>query len=151
MSSAATPATSVNLFVYGHLMDPVALRARGLTATAAGKALLAGYSLRIGKRAYLVPSPGDSTPGLVYSVNASGAQGLFEGDDAAEQFATPVVLEMSDGTRLHAVTINVEQCLDDEPPDEEYAKSLCRVLQQCGIDDAHVRRAVSSSVGSADE
>lgn len=123
----------VEVFFYGLFMDKELLRSKGLDPRGAEQAVLDGFALRIGRRAALVPSPGDRVYGLVFSLTQAELDGLYSEPSVRAYKPQAVLAQLASGGNIAAICYNLPV---PPPPDErnpEYAAKLRTLAEKIGL------------------
>jgi gamma-glutamyl AIG2-like cyclotransferase len=123
----------IDTFFYGLYMDGEVLKDAGVTPRAPRKASAAGFALRVGKRATLVPVHGSTAWGMVYALTAAELVTLYgaPGLEAYQPQEIEVALE-------NRAIIPARVYLLSQPPapgerNPDYAERLREVLTRLGF------------------
>lgn len=87
----------IPVFFYGLFMDAGALRAKGADPQNIRRASLAGFALRIGERATLVPASGSRVHGVLMDLTHTEIDALYAEASVSMYRAEPVVCETDRG------------------------------------------------------
>jgi hypothetical protein len=129
---------TVAVFFYGLFMDESGLAAKGVVPSRAIFCHLDGYTLRIGRRATLVPDGTGRTYGVIMTLPAAGAEALYSEEGVADYVPEPVTVVLPDGTAEPAVCYNLpENLLEGTNP--VYASSLLTLATKLGLPDEYLR------------
>jgi len=129
--------TMKTVFFYGLFMDADLLKEKGLHPSATKMALVAGYGLRIGERATLIPSHREQAYGAVIQLSEAEL-GILYGDTSVEDyFPEEVTVTDNNGTRLAAVSyiLPLEKLTGQN---SGYAKSLAVIARKTGLPEEYV-------------
>jgi hypothetical protein len=129
---------NVAVFFYGLFMDESLLATRGVVPSRSTLGHLDGYTLRIGRRATLVPDETGRAYGVLMTIPAEGARALYSEESVADYVPEPVTVVLPDGTSEPAVCYNLpENLLEGTNPD--YARSLLTLATKLGLPDEYLR------------
>ena len=129
------------MFFYGLFMDENVLRAKGVQPQAPRKAVVAGYRLRIGQRAMLVPEPEARTFGMVFALTDRELESLYAEPGLESYRPESVAASFDDGTVAAVTTFNLSDAVAAGEPNSEYAAKLRAVLERLGFPAEAVRSA----------
>jgi hypothetical protein len=136
------PDRFVDAFFYGLFMDVDVLRESQVTPVNPRPAYVEGFSLRIGKRATLVPSPGGRAFGMLISLTHRELARLYSGPGLEQYLPEAVLVRTLAGEQSAALCYN----LPDAPlPDErnpEYAVRLQAVMRKLNFPPEYVASIV---------
>jgi hypothetical protein len=120
-------------FFYGLFMDPRVLREAGTNPSNFRRAYVAGFALRIGRRATLVPSPGARAHGMLIALTHAELERLY-GAPGLEAYRPEAVLaHPSEGEAVPAVCYNLVHPPEPHERNPEYAERLRKVLTDLGF------------------
>ena len=97
----------VDVFFYGLFMDKVLLEEKGCAAINDRLASVDGFSLRIGKRATLIPSANNSVYGIIMSLSHNDIDKLYSEESVSMYRSEAVLVKLSDGTIVPALCFNL--------------------------------------------
>jgi len=126
------------VFFYGLFMDEELLRSKGLQPEGAERAAVDGLSLRIGRRAALVPSPGGRVHGLVFSLTLSELERLYSEPSVEAYRPQAVLARLASGGVVAALCYNLPQPPLPSERNPEYASKLRAVAQKVGLPSEYV-------------
>jgi hypothetical protein len=134
------PTRRLSVFFYGLFMDSDALRAKGLDPVNPRRAVVDGFSLRIGQRATLVPDPDGRVYGVLMDLDHAEIDRLYA--EASVQIYRPeaVLAELDDGTRSAALCFNLPVAPTADARNEEYATRLREVARRMALPEEYVER-----------
>jgi hypothetical protein len=101
----------IDVFFYGLFMDEDLLRSKGVTPANLRPAAVAGFELRIGDRATLIPAHSGLVYGLVASLSHAELERLYSEPSVSAYRPEAVLAELSTGEVLAALCFNLP-----EPP-----------------------------------
>jgi hypothetical protein len=132
--------TSANwVFFYGLFMDESLLASKGIRPTESVIGYVEGFSLRIGKRATLLPEANSRSYGVLMKINPDDAAALYSEPSVADYVAEPVVVNLPGKIRVSAVCYNL-------PPtrlagtNPEYAKDLLKLATRLRLPDSYLEQ-----------
>ena len=98
-----------------------------------------GYSLRIGKRATLVPDEASRAYGILMTIRNDDAEALYSDESVADYVPESVSVTLPDGTLEPAVCYNLPEG-KLEGTNAEYAKALLELAADLGLPGAYLRQ-----------
>lgn len=125
------------IFFYGLFMDQDILTQKGLNPSNPRKGYVAGFGLRIGKRATLVRAKEEKAHGIVMRLSDEESTALYSEESVADYIPEQVVVTLSSGDHLLATCYNLPQHLRSGS-NLAYAKSLVQVAIKCGLPQGYV-------------
>ena len=136
MMGDAAPRTRV--FFYGLFMDADLLRSKGLNPEGIERAIVGGYSLRIGKRAALAEDTAGQVHGLVMSLTDDELERLYSEPSVQAYRPQDVVAQLASGHTVGAVCYNLPEppSLSESNPD--YAAKLRQVAHRVGLPNDYI-------------
>ena len=123
----------VDVFFYGLFMDADLLRAKGLAPKGGEVAFVDGMTLRIGRRAALVPDPSGRVYGIVMSLTLDELGRLYAEPSVQAYSPTAVLAHLTEGGVIAALCYNLPDPPSPEERDEEYAANLRTVAEKVGL------------------
>jgi Gamma-glutamyl cyclotransferase, AIG2-like len=124
---------AIDVFFYGLFMDADILRAKGLHPTNGRQACVSGMTLRIGRRATLVPDPAKSVYGFVFGLSHEEIERLYEEPSVAEYRPEAVIAQLADRSYIPALCFNLPQANETAVANPEYAAKLRVVANRLGL------------------
>ena len=97
----------MRVFFYGLFMDENLLATKGIEPSEVILGFVDGYSLHIGERATLVRRPDGRAYGVMMVIAQSEATELYAEESVADYQPEPVIVELTDGTRVEATCYNL--------------------------------------------
>jgi hypothetical protein len=116
-----------DIFFYGLFMDESVLRAKGVEARAARRAVVRDYQLKIGQRAMLVRQPSSQAYGMVYTLTDDEIDSLYNEPGLEMYHPEVVVATFEDGSSSEVITFNVQ----DEREQTNRIWSMWRSFGSC--------------------
>ncbi|HXV62271.1 MAG TPA: gamma-glutamylcyclotransferase family protein [Vicinamibacteria bacterium] len=127
-----------DVFFYGLFMDEDLLRSKGVRAEGGELAMVEGFTLRIGQRATLVPTPGGRVHGLVFTLSLSELNRLYSEPSVQAYRPTAVLARLASGGLIAALCYNLSQPQSARERNPEYAAKLRALAQKIGLPDEYV-------------
>jgi len=122
-----------DVFFYGLFMDAELLRSQGVRPEGGELASVAGFALRIGHRAALVPRVGARVYGLVFSLTLSDLKRLYADPSVRAYVPQPVLAELAGGGVIPALCYNLPQPPATTERNPEYLAQLRALGQRVGL------------------
>ena len=123
----------VDGFFYGLFMDVDVLRQAGTNPANPRRAYVAGFALRIGQRATLVPSPGGRAFGMVVALTHAELEKLYGAPGLEHYRPEAVIAQPLEGAAVAALCYNLLDAPRPEERNPEYALRLQEVLIKLGF------------------
>lgn len=129
----------VKVFFYGLFMDESLLASKGVSPSKAIVGYIDGYSLRIGRRATLVPDDANRAYGVLMALRADDLRALYSDESVADYVPESVSVVLQDGTVKSAVCYNLPKG-KVEGANSEYANSLLILAGKLGLPDDYLQQ-----------
>jgi hypothetical protein len=113
-----------DVFFYGLFMDRALLLTKGVRAINERKGKVEGYSLRIGKRATLVPTQDSVVYGIVMSLSQVDLDALYSDPSVSDYRSENATAQFSDGTTAPVLCFNLPIAPTAEEHNQDYADKL---------------------------
>jgi hypothetical protein len=126
----ATSARRIEVFFYGLFMDVELLRTKGTNPVNIRSASVTGFSLRIGPRATLVPSPEDCAFGMLMQLTHDEVYLLYSDPSVKAYRPEPVEAQLNDGSRVPALCFNLPVAPSPKEANPDYATKLRELARQ---------------------
>ena len=127
------PLTGVrDFFFYGLFMDEALLREKGVQPRAPRKAVVPGFRLGIGSRAYLAPEFGAQAFGMVFALDAAQAASLYAAPGLDRYRPMRALACFEDGSNGSVVVYNLPQA-EAGAADGVYREKLSSVMRRLGL------------------
>lgn len=120
----------VDVFFYGLFMDADKLRKADIEPAEPRRAQVAGFALRIGQRATLVPSDGSRAYGMLYALTHRDLERLYAAAGLEQYHAEAVLAEIPGGGTAPALCYNLSEAPAPEERNADYASRLRQVLEK---------------------
>jgi len=114
----------IDVFFYGLFMDESLLRAKGIPSPNLLIASVLGFQLRIGRRATLVPVPGERVFGVVASLSHSELEQLYSEPSVQAYRPEAVLAQLLNGESVAVLCFNLLDAPSDDEHNPEYAAKL---------------------------
>ena len=131
MSHALAP--RLDVFFYGLFMDEDLLRSKGLDPKNWRLAAVTGFRLVIGKRATLVPSPGETVHGVVVALSKPELDSLYSEPSVSIYRPETVRAKLVNGETVAALCFNLPTPPHDSVRNLEYAMKLAELATRIGL------------------
>ena len=130
-------ARRIDVFFYGLFMDEALLRAKGVKPENRRLAFVEDYSLVIGARATLVPSPGQTVHGVLFSLTHHELESLYS-EPSVSVYRPEAVSASVDGKTVPALCFNLPAPPAADERNEEYASKLKELAARIGLPASYV-------------
>ena len=124
---------SVAVFFYGLFMDADLLRNKGLRVLESRLARLDNYRLRIGVRATLVPTRGQTVYGMMMQLLPADLQRLYSDPTVSAYIPQSVEVVLNDGVRVAATCYLLPSYVQDFLTNTAYAQKLYALGSRLGL------------------
>jgi hypothetical protein len=128
----------VEVFFYGLFMDEQLLVGKGVHPVDLRPAMVAGFALRIGARAALVPTPAGQVHGLLMKLTHEDLERLYAEPSVRAYRPEPVLAVGPDGGRVAALCYNLPEAPAVTERNPEYAAKLRSLAQRIGLPQSYV-------------
>ena len=128
----------VDAFFYGLFMDADLLRSKGVTPRDPALATVAGFALRIGQRAALVPDPESQVHGVVMSLTLPELERLYAEPSVREYKPQAVLAELAGGGVTAALCYNLPTPPRSSERNQEYVTKLRAVGEKVGLPEGYL-------------
>jgi len=130
-------ALTSDVFFYGLFMDASILEGRGVRAMGSRLGVVRDWTLRIGRRATLVPAPGQTVHGVVMTVSLSDIDQLYS--EASVQMYRPVAVLVEADAEVAALAYVLPEPPAPEERNQDYAAKLRALAERLGLPAEYVR------------
>jgi hypothetical protein len=132
----------IDVFFYGLFMDQQLLEGKGIRPVDVRPAAVAGFKLRIGARAALVPAPEAEVHGVLMKLSHADLDKLYA-EPTVQAYRPEAVLAVDrDGATVAALCYNLPEPPAPDERNPEYAAKLRALAQRIGLPGDYV-----SSIG----
>ncbi len=128
----------ISVFFYGLFMDTDLLRQRGVHPANVRRGSLPGFSLRIGKRATLVPHSEGRVFGLVMDLSHDEIDRLYAEASVRVYRPEAVGCELEDGSQVPVLCFNLPEAPSPDERNSEYAERLRELARRLELPAAYV-------------
>jgi hypothetical protein len=128
-----TTSRRADVFFYGLFMDPDLLRAKGLSPEGIEVARVDGLTLRIGRRAALVPSESAAVYGVIMSIELGDLQRLYSEPGLESYRPEAVLARLASGGLIAALCYNLPEPPSPSDRNPEYVEKLRSVARRVGL------------------
>jgi hypothetical protein len=139
---AETEARRIEVFFYGLFMDEALLRDKGVSPENRRAAAVENFSLAIGDRATLVPAPGRTAHGLLFSLTHTEVDALYGEASVSAYRPEAVLARLPSGGIVPALCFNLPTPPSAEERNPQYASKLRELALRIGLPQDYV-----SSIG----
>jgi hypothetical protein len=130
-------ARRVSVFFYGLFMDPELLRGKGANPVIVGIASVLNLSLRIGRRAAVVPDPGATVHGVLMELTHDELEQLYSEPSVRQYRPEPVLALVQGRGSVPALCYNLVEP-PTEPPNQEYVAALKVVAKRLELPPSYI-------------
>jgi hypothetical protein len=123
----------IDVFFYGLFMDEALLREKGINPTNRRMAAVENFSLVIGERATLVPQPGRTAHGVIFSLTHAEVESLYGEATVSVYRPEAVLAQLEDASIIPALCFNlpVQPSVTERNP--QYASKLKDLAARIGL------------------
>ena len=131
-------AGSVDVFFYGLFMDDALLREKGIHPGSRRVAFVENFSLVVGARATLVPCPGRTAYGVLFSLTHGEVDALYSEASVSVYRPEAVSARLSDGSVIPALCFNLPAPPSGDERNPQYASKLRELALRIGLPQDYV-------------
>ena len=131
-------ARRIDLFFYGLFMDEALLREKGMNPVDRRMAFVENFSLVIGARATLVPCPGRTVHGVIFSLTQTEVDALYSEASVSVYRPEAVSARLADGSVIPALCFNLPVPPSPGERNPQYASKLREVASRIGLPPSYV-------------
>ena len=131
----------IEVFFYGLFMDEALLREKGINPGTGRMASVENFSLVVGARATLVPSPGGTVHGVIFSLTHREVDALYSEASVSVYRPEAVSARLADGSAVPALCFNLPvppSLLSISERDPEYLRKLRELATRIGLPPTYV-------------
>ena len=129
----------IDVFFYGLFMDESLLRGKGIEPQQRRLAALENFRLVIGARATLVPCPGETVHGVIFSLTPAEIDSLYADTSVSVYRPEAVICEVAND-RIPALCFNLPTAPAANERNPEYAAKLKEIAGRIGLPDDYLVR-----------
>ena len=131
-------ARRIDVFFYGLFMDAELLRQKGAQPENPRRSGLRGYSLRLGKRATLIPDSRGRVHGVVMALSQAEIEQLYSDESVRAYKPEAVLCDLEDGSRIPALCFTLAEPPPESERNPEYAAKLRDLAQRLRLPNDYV-------------
>jgi hypothetical protein len=128
----------ITVFFYGLFMDVELLRAKGAHPANGRPACVAGFALRVGQRATLIPNREASAYGILMELPHAEIEQLYSEASVRAYRPEAVLAQLADGSYIPALCFNLVAPPAPEEANSEYAMKLRELARRLQLPPAYV-------------
>jgi hypothetical protein len=128
----------IDLFFYGLFMDDALLREKGMNPGNRRMASVENFSLVIGARATLVPCPGRTVHGVLFSLTHTEVDALYGEASVSVYRPEAVSARLEDGSVIPALCFNLPVPPSEEERNPQYVSKLRELAERIGLPPSYV-------------
>ena len=123
----------IDVFFYGLFMDEALLQAKGIEPQQRRLAALENFRLMIGERATLIPSPGHTVHGVVFSLSHAEIDSLYAEASVSVYRPEAVMARVPNGETVPSLCFNLPAPPAATARNPQYAAKLKAVAARIGL------------------
>jgi hypothetical protein len=128
----------IDLFFYGLFMDDALLREKGMNPVNRRMASVENFRLVIGERATLVPCPGQTAYGVLFSLTHAEVDALYAEASVSVYRPEALLAQLEDGSAVPALCFNLPVPPSQEERNPQYATKLRALAERIGLPQGYV-------------
>jgi hypothetical protein len=128
----------IDVFFYGLFMDDALLREKGMSPRNRRMACVENFSLVVGARATLVPCPGRTVHGVLFSLTDSEVDALYSETSVSVYRPEAVSARMADGSVIPALCFNLPVPPSITERNPQYVSRLRELAERIGLPQSYV-------------
>jgi hypothetical protein len=128
----------IAVFFYGLFMDEALLREKGMNPREGRMASVENFSLAIGARATLVPCPGRTAHGVIFSLTHTEVDALYGEASVSAYRPEAVAAQLEDGSFIPALCFNLPMPPATTERNPQYASKLRELAERIGLPSSYV-------------
>jgi hypothetical protein len=140
-------ARRIAAFFYGLFMDAELLRAKGVNPNVLGSASIAGFGLRIGERAAVVPDGERVVHGVVMDLTHAELDSLYAEESVRMYRPEAVIATLRTGAFIPALCFNLVDAPSPDESNPQYAGKLRELARRLGLPSGYVESIGSEAKG----
>jgi hypothetical protein len=138
IAMAEAKARKIDVFFYGLFMDDALLREKGVNPVNRRMASVENFSLVIGARATLIPCPGQTAHGVIFSLTHTEVDALYSEASVSVYRPEAVSAQLEDGSAIPALCFNLPVPPSKEERNPQYVSKLREVAARIGLPSSYV-------------
>jgi Gamma-glutamyl cyclotransferase, AIG2-like len=128
----------IDVFFYGLFMDETLLREKGMNPENRRVAFVENFSLVIGARATLIPCPGHTVHGVVFSLSHAEVDALYGEASVSVYRPEAVIAQLDDGSVIPALCFNLPEPPETMERNPQYLSKLRELAERIGLPTSYV-------------
>lgn len=128
----------IDVFFYGLFMDDALLREKGMNPGNRRMAFVENFSLVIGARATLVPCPGRTAHGVLFSLTHSEVDALYGEASVSVYRPEAVSAQLADGSVIPALCFNLPVPPSITERNPQYVSKLRELADRIGLPPGYI-------------
>ena len=128
----------IDVFFYGLFMDDALLREKGMNPVNRRMASVENFSLVIGARATLVPCPGRTVHGVLFSLTHAEMDALYSEASVSVYRPEAVLAQPADGSVTAALCFNLPIAPSADERNPQYVSKLRELAERIGLPSSYV-------------
>lgn len=133
-----TKVRRIDVFFYGLFMDDALLREKGINPENRRMAFVENFCLMIGERATLVPRPGQTAHGVLFSLTHAEIDALYAEASVSVYRPEALLARLEDGSATAALCFNLPMPPSKEERNPQYAAKLRALADRIGLPQSYV-------------
>jgi hypothetical protein len=128
----------IDVFFYGLFMDDALLLEKGIVPENRRMAFVENFSLVIGARATLIPSPGQTVHGVIFSLTHTEVDALYSEASVSAYRPEALLARLADGSITAALCFNLPMPPSMTERNPQYASKLKALAERIGLPQSYV-------------
>ena len=128
----------IEVFFYGLFMDDALLREKGMHPMNRRRAFVENFRLAIGARATLVPCPGRTVHGVLFSLSHPEVDALYGEASVSVYRPEAVAAQLADGSVIPALCFNLPVPPSITERNPQYVSKLRELAERIGLPPSYV-------------
>ena len=128
----------IEVFFYGLFMDEALLREKGMNPGNRRMASVENFCLVIGARATLVPCPGQTVHGVLFSLTHTEVDALYSEASVSVYRPEAVSAQLADGSVIPALCFNLPVPPSITERNPQYVAKLRELAERIGLPPSYV-------------
>jgi Gamma-glutamyl cyclotransferase, AIG2-like len=133
-----TKVRRIDVFFYGLFMEDALLREKGINPENRRMASVENFCLMIGERATLVPRPGQTAHGVLFSLTHAEIDALYAEASVSVYRPEALLARLEDGSATAALCFNLPMPPSKEERNPQYAAKLRALADRIGLPKSYV-------------
>lgn len=133
-----TEVRRIDVFFYGLFMDEALLREKGMNPENRRMASVENFSLVIGERATLVPCPGRTVHGVLFSLTHTEVEALYGEASVSVYRPEALLAQLEDESIVPVLCFNLPVPPSEEERNPQYVSKLRALAERIGLPQSYV-------------